>query len=58
MAATPEAAHAALRMEYQAVADALRQGTRATVQELALIRRPWAFPLSEVKTPVHLWHGP
>jgi len=57
MAAKPEAAHAALRIEYEAVADALRQGTRATVQELALIKRPWAFPLSEVKTPVHLWHG-
>ena len=27
------------------------------MQELALISRPWAFPLSEVKTPVHLWHG-
>ena len=57
MADTPEAAHAALRIEYEAVADALRPGTRATVQELALIKRPWAFPLSEVKTPVHLWHG-
>jgi pimeloyl-ACP methyl ester carboxylesterase len=57
MAAKPDAAPAALRIEYEAVADALRQGTRATVQELALIKRPWAFPLSEVKTPVHLWHG-
>ena len=57
MATTPEAAHAALRIEYEAVADALRPGIRATVQELALIKRPWAFPLSEVKTPVHLWHG-
>jgi pimeloyl-ACP methyl ester carboxylesterase len=57
MATAPEAAHAALRIEYEAVADALRQGTRATVQELALLRRPWAFALSEVKTPVHLWHG-
>jgi pimeloyl-ACP methyl ester carboxylesterase len=27
------------------------------VQELALIQRPWPFPLSEVSTPVHLWHG-
>jgi pimeloyl-ACP methyl ester carboxylesterase len=27
------------------------------VQELALISPPWPFPLSEVKTPVHLWHG-
>ena len=57
MAAAPEATHAALRIEYEAVADALRPGTRATVQELALLKRPWAFPLSEVKTPVHLWHG-
>jgi pimeloyl-ACP methyl ester carboxylesterase len=57
MAATPEARHAALRIEYEAVADALRQGTRATVQELALTKRPWPFPLSQVKTPVHLWHG-
>jgi pimeloyl-ACP methyl ester carboxylesterase len=58
MAATPDAAHtAALRIEFEAVADALRQGTRATVQELALIKRPWPFPLREVKTPVHLWHG-
>ena len=57
LAAAPEAAHVGLRIEYEAVADALRQGTRATVQELALIERPWGFPLSEVKTPVHLWHG-
>jgi pimeloyl-ACP methyl ester carboxylesterase len=57
LAATPRAAHAALRIEYEAAADAVRQGTRATVQELALIKRPWPFPLSEVKTPVHLWHG-
>jgi pimeloyl-ACP methyl ester carboxylesterase len=27
------------------------------VQELALTKRPWPFPLSEVTTPVHLWHG-
>jgi pimeloyl-ACP methyl ester carboxylesterase len=57
MAATPDAAHAGLRIESEAVADALRQGTRATVQELALIKRPWTFPLSEVKPQVHLWHG-
>lgn len=57
LAATPEAKHASLRLEYEAVADAMRQGTRATVQELALIRPPWPFPLGEVRTPVHLWHG-
>ncbi|MBL7262143.1 alpha/beta fold hydrolase [Paractinoplanes lichenicola] len=57
-AEAPDAAHAAaLRIEFEAVADALRPGARATVQELALIKRPWTFPLSEVKVPVHLWHG-
>jgi pimeloyl-ACP methyl ester carboxylesterase len=57
MAKTPESKRAGLRIEFEAVADALRQGTRAAVQELALIRPPWPFPLSDVKTPVHLWHG-
>jgi pimeloyl-ACP methyl ester carboxylesterase len=57
LAATPGARHAALRIEYDAVADALGPGTRAVVQELALLKRPWAFPLSGVKPPVHLWHG-
>jgi len=57
MAAAPEARQAGLRIEFEAVADALRPGTRGTVQELALIQRPWPFPLSEVSTPVHLWHG-
>ena len=22
-----------------------------------MIKRPWVIPLSEVRTPVHLWHG-
>jgi pimeloyl-ACP methyl ester carboxylesterase len=57
LAVTPPAAHADVRIEFEAVADALRPGTRATVQELALTKRPWPFPLSEVTTPVHLWHG-
>ncbi len=48
MAATPEAKHAGLRIEFEA---------RGAVQELALSRPPWPFPLSEIKTPVHLWHG-
>jgi len=39
--------HAGLRIEFEAVADALRQGTRATVQELALTRPSWPFPLSD-----------
>jgi pimeloyl-ACP methyl ester carboxylesterase len=57
LAVTPEAGHAALRMQYAAVADALRPGIRATLQETALITRLRAFPLDEVTPPVHLWHG-
>jgi pimeloyl-ACP methyl ester carboxylesterase len=57
MATTPKAKHPGLRIEFEAVADALRPGTRGAVQELALIRRPWPFPLAHVETPVHLWHG-
>lgn len=57
MAKAPEAAWAGLRIEYEAAADALRPGARATVQELALIHRPWGFPLAELRAPVHIWHG-
>jgi pimeloyl-ACP methyl ester carboxylesterase len=57
LAATPQARHAALRIEFEAVADALRPGTRGAVQEVAVTKRPWPFPLSEITTPVHLWHG-
>ena len=57
MATRPEAIHASLRIEIDAVTDALRQGTRAAVQETVLTRRPWPFPLSEVSTPVHVWSG-
>jgi pimeloyl-ACP methyl ester carboxylesterase len=27
------------------------------VQEVTMTKRPWPFPLGEVRTPVHLWHG-
>jgi pimeloyl-ACP methyl ester carboxylesterase len=57
MAVAPKAKHDDLRIELEAVAEALRPGPRAAVQELALIRPPWPFPLSEITTPVHLWHG-
>src|SRR5258707_1457033 len=53
----PEAKHVGQRIEFEAVADALRHGTRGAVQELALRRPPGPFPLSEIKTPVHRWHG-
>lgn len=57
LTANPGADEDSLRTEIDAVADALRPGTRAAVQEIALTRRPWPFPLSEVTAPVHIWHG-
>ena len=57
LAARPELDEADVRIEIEAVADALRPGTRGAVQEIAMIKRPWPFPLGEVATPVHLWHG-
>jgi pimeloyl-ACP methyl ester carboxylesterase len=57
LSATPQAKHASLRVEFDAVADALRPGPRGAVQEVALTKRRWPFPLHEVTTPVHLWHG-
>jgi len=57
MVGAPEVREADFRIEIEAVADALRPGTRGAVQEAAMTKRPWPFALSEVKTPVHLWHG-
>jgi pimeloyl-ACP methyl ester carboxylesterase len=57
LATEPQASPADLRIELEAVYDALRPGTRGVVQEAAMIKRPWPFPLGEVKSPVHLWHG-
>jgi len=42
---------------YAATADAFRQGSRATTQELVMLARPWGFGLDEVKAPTHVWHG-
>lgn len=57
MATMPKDRHADLRIEFEAVADAFRRGTRGAVQEVAMTKRPWPFPLSDVTPPVHLWHG-
>lgn len=57
LARTPPGRHAALRIEYEVVLDALRPGIRGVVQELGLLVPPWGFELAEVTVPVHLWHG-
>lgn len=38
-------------------AEALRQGTRGAVQELALFGRPWEIPLGQIRMRVRVWHG-
>jgi len=42
---------------FTATADAFRQGSRATAQELAMFGKPWGFRLEDIVTPTHLWHG-
>jgi pimeloyl-ACP methyl ester carboxylesterase len=37
--------------------EALRQGTRGAVHELALLSRQWDVPLDQIHMPVLLWHG-
>lgn len=37
--------------------DAMRQGWKIFVHELALYREPLGFKLSEVRVPVRVWHG-
>lgn len=37
--------------------EALRQGTRGAVHELALFSRPWDVPLDRIHMPLRLWHG-
>jgi pimeloyl-ACP methyl ester carboxylesterase len=39
------------------MSDAMRQGMKTFVHELALYRQPLGFELSEVRVPVRVWHG-
>jgi pimeloyl-ACP methyl ester carboxylesterase len=36
---------------------AFRQGSRAAADELVMLRGSWGFAVSEVRVPVHMWHG-
>jgi len=36
---------------------ALRQGSRAVLEDLRLFGQPWGFRLEDVAVPVELWHG-
>ena len=38
-------------------AEATRQGVTAFADEVILASKPWGFPLQDIRTPVHLWHG-
>jgi pimeloyl-ACP methyl ester carboxylesterase len=60
---TSEADRCALSREavrsslFQSVQESVRQGGRGVAWDLALLARPWGFPLKEISTPVRLWHG-
>ena len=36
---------------------ALRQGSRAVLDDLRLLGQPWGFRLEDIAVPVELWHG-
>lgn len=37
--------------------ESARAGHRGFARELALLARPWGFPLADIRVPVFLWHG-
>ena len=37
--------------------ESMRMGRRGLAYDASLIARPWGFPLNEIASPVHLWHG-
>ena len=39
------------------VGQAFRQGSRGVVSDMNILCQPWGFSLSEIKLPVHVWHG-
>ena len=38
-------------------AELYRQGGRGMYDEALVLARPWGFALSEIRVPVHVWHG-
>jgi pimeloyl-ACP methyl ester carboxylesterase len=42
---------------FKSTKEAFRQGVRGVVRETLIYVKPWGFDLSEVRTPVYLWHG-
>jgi pimeloyl-ACP methyl ester carboxylesterase len=39
------------------LSEAIRQGANGVLQEMRLYTEPWGFSLSEIDTPIELWHG-
>ena len=37
--------------------EAFRPGLRGLAWDARLLTRPWGFPLNDICTPIHLWHG-
>lgn len=39
------------------IAEAFASGSRGVATDFRLLTGPWGFPLTDIATPVHLWHG-
>lgn len=48
---------ALLQLTLDAFFDAFREGPQGATQEMQIFGRPWGFSLSQIKVPVHVWHG-
>ncbi len=37
--------------------EAFRHGSRGVVHEAHICAQPWGFDLTDIRPPVHIWHG-
>jgi pimeloyl-ACP methyl ester carboxylesterase len=44
-------------MSLEAMGEAFRRGTWGAIGDIAVLARPWGFPLAGLRPPVYLWHG-
>jgi pimeloyl-ACP methyl ester carboxylesterase len=44
-------------MSLESMGEAFRRGTWGVIGDIAVLARPWGFPLAGLRPPVYLWHG-
>ncbi len=55
--ALTESAEGLTELTLEAFLDSVRMGPKGAAQEMAIFGRPWGFSLSDISTPVQVWHG-